>query len=52
MPREAVVLDKAITPKTKSRAKADTNDKLQLGAPIPGMVMTIAASRVKTMAPA
>jgi pyruvate carboxylase len=44
MPREAVVLDKAITPKTKSRAKADANDKLQLGAPIPGMVTALSAT--------
>jgi pyruvate carboxylase len=32
MPREAVVLDKSIAPKSKARSKADAADPLQLGA--------------------
>jgi pyruvate carboxylase len=44
MPREAVVLDKSIAPKSKSRAKADAADPLQLGAPIPGMVTALSVS--------
>ena len=44
MPREAVVQDKAVAPKTKSRVKADAADPLQLGAPIPGMITALAVS--------
>ncbi len=44
MPREAVVTDKSVAPKTKSRVKADANDKMQVGAPIPGMVTALNAS--------
>jgi len=44
MPREALVLDKSIAPKSKSRAKADANDPLQIGAPIPGMVTALNVS--------
>ncbi|MCE9610533.1 MAG: pyruvate carboxylase [Chthoniobacter sp.] len=44
MPREAVVQDKAVAPKTKSRVKADPADPLQLGAPIPGMVTALSVS--------
>ena len=44
MPREAVVFDKSIAPKTKARAKADTADPLQIGAPIPGMVTALSAT--------
>ncbi len=44
MPREAVVLDKSISPKSKSRVKADAADALQIGAPIPGMVTALSAS--------
>jgi pyruvate carboxylase len=44
MPREALVVDKSIAPKTKARAKADDADPHQLGAPIPGMVTALSAS--------
>jgi pyruvate carboxylase len=44
MPREAIVLDKSIAPKTKTRVKADPANLLQLGAPIPGMVTAISGS--------
>ena len=44
VPREAVVVDKSVAPKTKSRVKADTADALQLGAPIPGMVTAVHAT--------
>jgi pyruvate carboxylase len=44
MPREAVVADKSIAPKSKSRVKADAADPLQLGAPIPGMVTALSAT--------
>ena len=44
MPREAIVLDKSIAPKTKTRVKADPANPLHLGAPIPGMVTAISAS--------
>jgi pyruvate carboxylase len=44
MPREAVVADKSVAPKTKSRVKADTADPLQVGAPIPGMVTALSAT--------
>ena len=44
MPREAVVQDKSVAPKTKSRVKADAADPLQLGAPIPGMITALAVS--------
>jgi len=44
MPREAVVADKSIAPKSKARVKADPADPLQLGAPIPGMVTALSAT--------
>jgi pyruvate carboxylase len=44
MPREAVVQDKAVAPKSKARAKADATDPLQVGAPIPGMVTALSVS--------
>ncbi|MGB8167544.1 MAG: pyruvate carboxylase [Chthoniobacteraceae bacterium] len=44
MPREAVVLDKSIAPKSKARLKADDKDPNQLGAPIPGMVTALTVS--------
>jgi pyruvate carboxylase len=44
MPREAIVVDKSIAPKTKARVKADPANLLHLGAPIPGMVTAISAS--------
>jgi len=44
MPRESIVLDKSIAPKTKNRVKADPADLAQLGAPIPGMVTALSTS--------
>jgi len=44
VPREAVVVDKSVAPKTKSRVKADSADALQVGAPIPGMVTAVHAT--------
>src|SRR6266478_3981989 len=44
MPREASVVDKSIAPKAKSRIKADLADKLQVGAPIPGMITLLNAT--------
>ncbi len=44
MPREALVQDKSISPKSKSRSKADEKDPNQLGAPIPGMVTALTVS--------
>jgi len=44
MPREAIVVDKSIAPKTKTRVKADPANLLHLGAPIPGMVTAVSAS--------
>jgi pyruvate carboxylase len=42
--REAFVTDKKITPQTKARAKADIADPLQVAAPIPGLIATLAVS--------
>lgn len=44
MPREALVADKSVAPKSKARVKADAGDPLQLGAPIPGMVTALSAT--------
>ena len=44
MPRETLVVDKSISPKTKSRVKAEAGDELQVGAPIPGMVTALNVS--------
>jgi pyruvate carboxylase len=44
MTREAFITDKSVTPKTKSRPKADLNDPLQVGAPIPGLIAAIAVT--------
>ncbi len=44
MPREATVSDKSIAPKAKARVKADANDAMQVGAPIPGMVTLLSAT--------
>ena len=43
-PREALVTDKTIAPKHKSRAKADAADPLQIAAPIPGMLTALSVS--------
>ena len=42
--REAFVADKKVAPLAKPRPKADLNDPLQVGAPIPGLIATIAVS--------
>ena len=44
MTREAYVTDKSITPKTRSRIKAEISDPLQIGAPIPGIITSVAVS--------
>jgi pyruvate carboxylase len=44
MTRESSVLDRNIAPKARSRPKADIADPLQVGAPIPGLVVAIAVS--------
>ena len=44
MPREAIVQDKSVAPKIKSRVKSDAADHLQLGAPIPGMITALSVS--------
>jgi pyruvate carboxylase len=41
MPREAVVVDKTVAPKSKARAKAEASNPLHVGAPIPGMVTAL-----------
>lgn len=42
--RECVVLDKSIKTETKKRIKADSADKMQVGAPIPAMVSSVTAT--------
>ncbi len=44
VPREAVVVDKALGHTLKVRAKADPADTKQVGAPIPGMVTAVNTS--------
>jgi pyruvate carboxylase len=44
MPRETAIVDRSVQPKTKSRAKADPADPLQVGAPIPGIITAIPVS--------
>jgi len=44
MTREASIPDKSVAPKAKARAKADLSDPLQVGAPIPGLVVAIAVT--------
>jgi len=39
-----VILDKSIKTETKKRAKADPANKMQVGAPIPAMVSSVAVS--------
>jgi pyruvate carboxylase len=41
MGRQITVIDKSVQPKVKPRPKADPNDPLQLGAPIPGIVTAL-----------
>ena len=42
--REAFVLDKGVAPKAKARPKADLADVWQAPAPIPGLIVVMAAS--------
>ena len=44
MTREAFIVDKSIAPKAKTRPKADLTDPLQISAPIPGLIVTMAAT--------
>jgi pyruvate carboxylase len=44
MTREAHILDRGVTPKAKTRPKADLNDPMQVSAPIPGLIVTIGAT--------
>jgi pyruvate carboxylase len=42
--REAFITDKGVAPKAKIRPKADLSDPLQIGAPIPGLIVSIAVT--------
>jgi len=42
--REAFITDKKIAPVAKTRPKMDAHDPLQIGAPIPGLIVSIAIS--------
>ncbi|MDB4345709.1 pyruvate carboxylase [bacterium] len=42
--RECVIADKSIKTETKKRVKADSADKMQVGAPIPAMVSAVSAT--------
>jgi len=42
--RETLIADKKIVPQTKARPKADITDPLQIAAPIPGLIASIAVS--------
>jgi pyruvate carboxylase len=42
--REAFITDKKIAPVAKTRPKMDTHDPLQIGAPIPGLIVAIGVS--------
>ncbi len=44
MTREAFITDKKVAPQAKTRPKADIADPLQVGAPIPGLIASIAVS--------
>ena len=44
MTRETSIADKTVAPQAKARPKADLADPMQVGAPIPGLVATIAVS--------
>ncbi|MDD5261616.1 MAG: pyruvate carboxylase [Methylacidiphilales bacterium] len=44
LPRHTTVQDKSIKPQTQPRQKADPADSLQVAAPIPGMVTSLAVS--------
>ena len=42
--RECVIADKSIKSEVKRRTKADSADKMQIGAPIPAMVSAVTAT--------
>ncbi len=42
--REAMVTDRRVAPQSKSRRKADIGNPLEVGAPIPGLVASVAVS--------
>jgi pyruvate carboxylase len=42
MTRETHILDRSVAPKAKARAKADLNNPLEVPAPIPGLIVSIA----------
>ena len=44
MTREAAILDRSVPSKAKARPKADPADPLQVGAPIPGLITSLAVS--------
>jgi pyruvate carboxylase len=44
MTREAFIVDRNVAPKAKARPKADIADPLQVGAPIPGLIASIAVT--------
>ena len=44
MTRETLITDKKIVPQAKTRPKADITDPLQIAAPIPGLIVSIAIS--------
>jgi pyruvate carboxylase len=44
MTREATISDRKVAPQAKARPKADLADPLQVGAPIPGLVASIAVT--------
>ncbi len=44
MTREASITDRSVQAKAKTRAKADPADTMQVGAPIPGLITSVAAS--------
>lgn len=41
MPRQITVVDKSMQPKVKARLKADPDDPLHIGAPIPGVITAL-----------
>jgi pyruvate carboxylase len=44
MTREVTIVDRSVQPKTKARLKADPADPLQVAAPIPGLITSLAVS--------
>jgi pyruvate carboxylase len=44
MPRQMSIIDRSVQPKVKPRIKADPTIPAQIGAPIPGLITTLAAT--------